>query len=144
MEHLVESHMGGYYISNNEPEVIEKYCDTCCDYDHIILSYEEGKKFEALLEYVSIVEMSYKELEEYKNKVTLEELIDRLSCSYDEYRYLIYDLTEDNIINLKERAILLKQITRYQKKQFELLKSACYSNGYPRVKKYKKAKQLNK
>ena len=27
LEHLVEGHLGGYYISDSDPEVIEEYCE---------------------------------------------------------------------------------------------------------------------
>ena len=44
MEHLVESHLGGYYISNSDPEIIEAYCDQCGDSDRIILSVKAYSK----------------------------------------------------------------------------------------------------
>ena len=48
MEHLVEGHIGGYYISCEDSSLIEAYCEQCGDYDRIMLSYEEGHKIEAL------------------------------------------------------------------------------------------------
>ena len=137
MEYLVESHMGGHYVSNSDPEIIEEYCEQCGDHDRIILSWEEGKMMEALLKYFSNIKMTDKQLEREKNNsiLTVEEQIDDLAWSYDEDRYLIYELTEKNIIKLEEQRCLLKQVTIFQKKQFELLKSIYYPNGYVRVKK---------
>lgn len=52
--HLVQSHLGGHYISSDEPECIEQYCETCGDYDSIITSWEdeeENARLNALLKY---------------------------------------------------------------------------------------------
>lgn len=52
--HLVQSHLGGHYISSDEPEFIEQYCETCGDYDSIIASWEdeeENARLNALLKY---------------------------------------------------------------------------------------------
>ena len=138
MEYLVESHMGGHYVSNCDPEIIEAYCEQCGDYDRIILSWEDGKIFDTLLEYFSYVKKPVEQLEMDKNELDLmkDELIDSLTWSYDEDRYLISELTEDGIITLDEKKALLKQVTNAQKKQFEILKSIYYPNGYVRVKRY--------
>ena len=138
MEYLVESHMGGHYVSNCDPEIIESYCEQCGDYDRIILSCEDGKIFDTLLEYFSYVKKPVEQLEMDKNKLDLmkDELIDSLTWSYDEDRYLISELTEYGIITLDEKKALLKQVTNAQKKQFEILKSIYYPNGYVRVKRY--------
>lgn len=140
MEYLVESHMGGHYISNSDPEIIEEYCERCGDSDTIILSWEEGKKIETLLDYFSGVKIPYEQLERYKKDsiLTKEELIDNLSWAYDEDRFLINELAEINVIASDEQEVLLKQVNIYQKEQFELLKSIYYPNGFVRVKKYNK------
>lgn len=140
MEYLVESHMGGYYISNSDPIIIEAYCEQCGDYDHIILSWEESKKIESLLEYFSNIKISYEQLEQDKKNSngTKEEWIDYLTWLYDEDRYLIDELAAHKSITLEEQKKLLKQVTISQKKQFEYLKSIYYSNGFVRVKKYEK------
>ena len=44
MEHLVESHMGGYYISSLPEEVIENECEECYDRDTIVASWKKGDK----------------------------------------------------------------------------------------------------
>lgn len=40
MEHLVESHLGGYYVSDLDPEQITAYCESCGDSDWILLSWD--------------------------------------------------------------------------------------------------------
>ena len=137
MEYLVESHMGGYYVSNSDPDIIEAFCEQCGDHDNIILSFEDGKILDALLKYFSRIRMLKEELEREKSEsiITLEELIDSLTWTYNEERYLICELAEDDNISLEEKKILLKQVTMFQKKQFEILKSVYYPKGYTRVKR---------
>ena len=40
MEHLVEGHLGGYWIDSRNIEDIEEYCDECGDYDCVVLSLQ--------------------------------------------------------------------------------------------------------
>lgn len=145
MEYLVESHMGGHYISNCDPEIIEAICDQCGDFDRIILSWENGEMLDTLLEYFSYIKRSVEQLEKDKNELDLmkEELIDSLTWSYDEDRYLICELSEDGIISPDEKKTLLKQITCSQKRQFETLKSIYYPNGYVRVNKFNNKNKRN-
>ena len=54
-EYLVEGHLGGYYTSFSEPEDIERYCEECGDYDHIIASWDDEidrDKYKTLLNYI--------------------------------------------------------------------------------------------
>ena len=96
MEHLVESHLGGYYISNSDPEIIEAYCDQCGDSDRIILSWKEGQRLESLTNYFSKVKNTSEQLEESKEHgITTEELIFSLTYDYDNDRYLINELAID-------------------------------------------------
>ena len=139
MEHLVESHVGGFYISDQNPSVIEEYCEQCGDYDRILLSYEEGHKIEALKDYFSNVKQSLEQLEKIKsNDIDREEIIISLVWDFDDDRLLIEELSDSEIIDKKEKLLLLKQVGITQKKQFELLKSVYYPNGYERPKKLKK------
>ncbi len=136
MEHLVESHLGGYYISNSDPEIIEAYCDQCGDSDRIILSWKEGQRLESLTNYFSKVKNTSEQLEECKEHgITTEELIFSLTYDYDNDRYLINELAIDNIITHEEEIFLLKQVSITQKKQFEDLKRIYYPNGLVRKRK---------
>ena len=62
MEHLVESHLGGYYISDIDEEIIEICCEQCGDCDRIILSWKKGNKLNTLLEYLSNIKMSQEQI----------------------------------------------------------------------------------
>ena len=44
LEHLVENHMGGYYISNKDADFIERYCERCNDADTILTSWNTEDK----------------------------------------------------------------------------------------------------
>ena len=136
MEHLVESHLGGYYISDGDPEFIEAYCDQCGDSDNIILSWEEGQRLESLSEYFSRVKETNEQIEIQKELgVSTDDLIFSLTCYYDNNRCIINDLVGSGEITHEERLALLKLVSISQKKQFEILKSVYYSNGFIRIKK---------
>ena len=50
-QHLVRSHLGGYYISNSPIETIEEVCEQCFDNDEVLVSFEENNdkaKYEAI------------------------------------------------------------------------------------------------
>lgn len=139
MEHLVESHVGGFYISDQDPSIIEAYCEQCGDYDRILLSYEEDQKLEALKNYFSNVKKGLEQLEKIKSQsIDREEIIISLMWDFDDDRLLIEELNDSEIIDKKEKLLLLKQVGITQKKQFELLKKVYYPNGYERPKKLKK------
>jgi hypothetical protein len=134
--YLVAGHMGGYYISCDDPEIIQETCEECGDYDRIILSWSEGKMMETLIEYFSELRMYEEQLKIYKENygLTIEEIIDNLKYDFDEKRCLINSLFNCNIITEEETKTLLKQVSIAQKKQFLLLKSMYYANGYTRKK----------
>lgn len=139
MEHLVESHHGGYYVSSLDPKIITEHCEQCGDSDSIVLSWEEGKRQEKLLDYFSRIKITSDEFRVSKeNGMLKEEFIDSLMWYYDMDRSFINELLEDNIITREEQLKLLKQVSISQKKQFEILKSVYYSNGFVRVKKKRK------
>lgn len=133
MEHLVESHLGGYYVSSCDPEMIESYCEECGDHDRIIISSDDGEMFNALIEYFSDIKMPIEQLNK-NNFDSKEELIDILTWRYDVDRCLICDLENGKDISPEEKTKLLKQVTLSQKKQFELVKKVYYPNGFVRRK----------
>lgn len=123
MEYLVESHMGGYYISNLDPDIIERYCEQCGDYDRILLSWEDNKK-EVLEKYFSKIKETKEEIQDdYNNGITRDEITDSLVYDYDNDRYIVQSLYRQNIISKEEKFSLLKQISLSQKQQFIIVKS---------------------
>ena len=137
MEYLVECHMGGHYVSSDDPEVIEEYCEQCGDHDRIILSWKENEKMDTLLKYFFNIKMSSEQLENEKmdSIETEEELVDYLTWEYEEDINLINELADDVAITREEQLKLLKQVKKCQRKQFELLKSIYHPNSFVKIKK---------
>ena len=152
MNYLVESHMGGYYISDDY-ESIATYCETCGDSDSIIISWDgEDEKYNALLSLVledyylsidTLKEYFYSLLDCYENKTFLEFL--------DEFKFLRESQKKDKesfIRLLSEECVIDKSITRkllynntkaYNKEM--LLLDSCHTN----IDKYKsKVKKIGK
>ena len=134
MEHLVQSHLGGYYISDNDPKFIERFCEQCGDSDWIIISWKKGNKMNALLDHFGRIKEDSNDIELDKNdNISRDEMINDLMWEYFEDRYMINILFENELITKEEQIKLLKQVSISQKKQFELLKSIYYKDGYVRV-----------
>lgn len=109
MEHLVESHLGGYYVSSLDEEIITKYCEECGDSDWIVLSWEEGQMMEALSDYFSKPVTTRKVIEdELKAGITKPEAINNILYSYDKDRYLIEYLFYEKIIDEEDKNKLMK------------------------------------
>ena len=85
MEHLVESHLGGCYVSSLDSKIITAYCETCCDHDWILLSWEEGHMMEALLQYFSKLKYSKENIErERQEGITKQEAIEDVLYEYEQ------------------------------------------------------------
>ena len=142
MEHLVQDHLyGNYYISDADPDFIEETCENCGDCDWIILSYQEGNKFNALTNYFKGIKNSKKYLiDSYINGVTREDLLDYVIYEYDEDKEMINGLLEDNIITKEEKTKLLRIVYYYKKRQLKLLKAIKFDEVLESPKKmvYKK------
>jgi len=134
MEYLVESHLGGYYISDSDIVKIVSFCKNCGDRDRIILSWEKGKKMEALSSYFSRCKKSKKEIDaDYENGLSKDELVDYLIYQYECDIYLINDLFENGMLNKVEQIKLLKQVSNSQKKQFKIFTVFDCDNKFVKV-----------
>lgn len=142
--YLVDSHMGGYYVSTSNPGIIEEVCEECGDYDSIILSWEDNQKMEALSNYFEKLEYDEESIiDSYNNNETKEEIISDLLYEYECNRYMMNSLCEEEIITKEEKKKLLKVVALSEKKQFELLKSINYDE-IDAVKKMKYKHNKNK
>lgn len=123
MEYLVESHMGGYYVSNMDPEIITAYCETCGDSDWILLSWEEGHMMESLIQYFSELKYSAENIErEIQEGITKQEAIETILYEYGfSDKNIIEILYEDKVISEEEYKQLLKENLQAQKKQITLV-----------------------
>lgn len=123
MEHLVEGHLGGYYISNQDPEIITEYCDTCGDSDWILCSWQEGQMIPALIGFFSRIEMERKNIEGFKNEGSEKiDIIDIALSEFDKNNYILLSLAEDNYLNSNEVKLLKNVIKNTKNKQVELIR----------------------
>lgn len=123
MEHLVESHFGGYYVSSEAEDIIEAYCEQCGDYDKIILSWKDGEKQETLEKHFSILKITEEEMKSYlDNGITKDNIIDRLMHYYNSDRQLVKYLLKVKIISEEEKLSLFDKIEISQNRQFSLVK----------------------
>ena len=142
--YLVDSHIGGYYVSTSNPEIIEEVCEECGDYDSIILSWEDNQKMEVLSNYFENLKYDKENIiDNYNNNETKEEIISDLLYKYECNRYMMNSLCEEEIITKEEKKKLLKVVALSEKKQFELLKSINYDE-IDVVKKMKYKHKKNK
>ena len=47
MKYLYESHLGGYYVTDHELSLDERYCETCGDADRCIGGWDDDDDEEA-------------------------------------------------------------------------------------------------
>lgn len=124
MEHLVEGHLGGYYISDAEPKIITRYCESCGDSDSIILSWNEGNKFIALFSYLTE--------RQYRQEDLVNDLLDGNQLEYlYEDTYYFYDcrlsildvLYSEQEITKREYMIIKKQLKIVKREQYNMIKN---------------------
>ena len=122
MEHLVESHLGGYYVSSSSPDIIEAYCDECGDHDYIFLSWKEGQKYNVLKKYFSDINIDKEKIENYYlTGLSKTEMIDYTLYHYQNNIDMISILFEEKIITSEQKSELDKIVKKYQKEQINLI-----------------------
>lgn len=140
-EHLVQSHMGGYYISEGDEELIESFCETCGDRDIILTSWdneEENARVYALASYfryegVQTEEQFLSRIKDYDGMCsTFEEkyagLKDEIECDFDESMGIIRSLEEYKDIREDEFKYLMLIMRRNRRFQMKLLQQ--FKNTY--------------
>ncbi len=140
MEHLVESHLGGYYVSCLDEEDITTYCEMCGDHDRILLSWEEENMIETLIEYFSSINFPRSSIERDKEHgITKKDYIENATF---EYKYnttlIIKALYEEGALTKDEYRMLLKINLNALKKQLSLINKVYYESLNTPVKIRKK------
>ena len=136
MKHLVEGHLGGYWIDSRNIEDIEEYCDECGDYDRVLLSWQEGHMMEALTNYFSELKSSREIMvRDRESGITRSEAIQNTLYAYEEDAILIANLLEDNTISEDEKKLLIKASLHARKAQIEMIREV-----YPKAKSLIKKK----
>ena len=123
MEHLVQGHIYcGYYISNEDPELIETWCDTCGDCDRIVLSWEPENRFGALFEYLTKYEYSQENLiDNLFMGLSYEDLVNDIDAYYINREYILKELYEDHNFTKQEFELIKEQMELVKKEQLSRL-----------------------
>ena len=135
LEHLVEGHLGGYYISDGDPEFIEMYCETCGDSDSIVASwnqFEENGRLNGLLKYFTMDVLNNREdidckVDEYnEGPVEVEDIIPSIlnDIEYnDDYACsILTSLYEDHEIREDEYRKIMKILDFEEERQLKMVK----------------------
>ena len=120
MEYLVSVHdKNVYYVSSGNPMEITEPCEECGKRDEIILSWEDGKKDEALDDMFS---KAYKTNSILNVKGTREDLIFGTRMYYAGFRELIGKLSISGIIDDEHRKRLTKENHKAEKEQLKVIR----------------------
>jgi hypothetical protein len=139
MKYLVEDYFTEqFYISDSLPDTPEEDYYTSGAYFTLLVPFEEGKMLEALKDHFSKEKKSLDDLGRYKKQscyYSTDYMIKDLTGDFNDDRFTIEELEESGIINKNEKRILFKEVSKAQKKQFELLKQVFYPEGYKKAMK---------
>ena len=121
--YLVESHMGGYYLSDMDIDTIQRTCEQCFDSDTVIFEWNEETKKEDIIYYFSnFIETEENVKDDLINEyITKEELIDNHEFNFNMMKDNVNLLFEENIINLNEKNIIFEKIDELKKEQYSFL-----------------------
>ena len=136
LEHLVEGHLGGYYISDGDPEFIEMYCETCGDSDTIVASwnqFEENGRLNDLLKYFMMDVLNSREdidrkVDEYYDDTSIEiediipSIINDIEYNSDEVSTIVSDLYEYHEISEEEYNKIMRISNFEEERQLKMVK----------------------
>ena len=142
MKYLVESNLGGYYVTENDDEIIPKTCGQCGETDDIILSYE-GSLFDALNDYFNKISVSRDRILYLCNEYTDEKVIGYIEYEYKLKTEILNFFQQKNYFTEGEYEKLCKTIKKSQKANIEFFKSM-KRNNYDEIIEEYKTKKYNK
>jgi len=139
-EHFVESHLGGYYFSKGDREIIEDYREECGDSDSVLFTYDDEDKSEP---YSSLVYYFMKDLVLSREKLEeklyaydaygrgLKEALKDIKCdivyNIDETKDIFKFLLDNKDIDQKTYNRLIKKFNKLLGKQFSFIDTFDYS-----------------
>ena len=139
MEYLVESHLGGYYISDSDPDEITAYCESCGDSDSIILSWEAGYMMEALTNYISTLKYPIEDIKKDRQAgITKQEEIEIILSESFYDKNMIEELYEDKVILDNEYRQLLIENFKARRNQIDLVREVYQNENGKVLKRCKK------
>lgn len=105
MEYLVESHLGGYYISDEDPIIIEAVCEQCFDSDAIVASWTKGNREEEVISisnYLCGMEVNDDSYNKYLEYSGLDQVIDikkDIQDMFFDFKVIVGNLNESGYID---------------------------------------------
>ena len=129
MEYLVESHLGGYYISSLDPDVIEEICEQCFDSDRIVASWikkNNEDKIQNICNYFCGKEVNETIYNNYLEDSQLENLMDIMDDIEDMFMYfvaIVEDLNECRYIDDETSKIICNNILLQKQEWLDFSKS---------------------
>lgn len=136
-EYLVEGHVyGGHYISSDDPEVIQEYCETCNDYDTILASWntaEKNARVKGLLKFLLSDSLRKREdiderVEIYCDNIDVEpediipDILDDIYISFDKIMGILEELLENGNITKSEYKLILSIAAFERDRQVNMVK----------------------
>ena len=136
MEHLVESHMGGYYISNKDADLIESYCEECNDADTILTSWnteDKNGRVNALLKFFLMDNIKTKQdlynralenlADSYFHGIDLVySLLNEIGCNIEEAYNIASELYEKNSLSEEEFNRIIYILNLEEERQINMVK----------------------
>lgn len=132
--YFVEGHLGSYYISGNDRESIEEYCEQCGDYDMVLFSFDDEEKDEPFKSFASYFtesmilskkRISYLVNSYNESGVTVREAIgsikDNVVFDTDNNKDIIKSLLDDGYIDKKTYDKLIKFLNEAMTKQLKFI-----------------------
>lgn len=107
MECLVESHLGGYYVTTGDPKKIEAVCEQCFDYDKIVASWIKGDKkaeVSSISNYLCGAPLDEEVYEDYLEYNELNNIMDVKECVQDmflDFTIIVNGLKDSGYIDME-------------------------------------------
>lgn len=142
MKYLVESYIGGFYICDDDPKIIEKP-NRNGEHNVIVFAFE-GDFIRHLRIYFSKMFLTREELLLIINKYSEQEIIEIINYRYELNRVMLDCLVGNKLVSIEEKSRLLQIILNSQKENIMLFNSVIYDKRYNSGILAKKIKRKNK
>ena len=135
-EYLVEGHVyGGHYISSDDPEIIQQYCETCNDNDIILTSWntaEKNARVKGLLKFLLSDSLRKREdidkkIEIYCDDIDVEpediipDILDDVYISFDRIMGILEELLENGNITKTEYDLIVSVAASERDRQVNMV-----------------------
>ena len=137
IEYLVEGHVyGNHYISSDDPEKIQEYCETCNDNDIILASWstaEKNGRVKGLLRF--FLKYNLKKRKDLEDKFEMycgdfdiepediiPDILDDIDIDFDKIIGILEELLENNNITRSEYHLIVNIASKERDRQVAMVK----------------------